>query len=403
MAGDPLTVLYPDLFRQTILTNLDYWQGWVQTNLNDAAAMEREYQRIVRAIGYAIELEPAWPVVAELVISFSPFMERWGRWEIWNQALERAVTAARSKDDLPHQTTLTAMLARLLFHQSRFKESVRYYRQTIHLARQLGDRFNEARVCSNLGYYYTEHGQWWRAEVLCCHALDIFEQLDSNHGRAHTENHLGVLYARQQHWDRARQHLEQACAIWEAMGDQHDLIWGFLNLSMVYLDRRIPEEVLFYAQKGLPYAQQTGDDMAMGLLYMNMGSAFRFKGELTQAETYTREAELIFRRLSHSSRLASALENLGLIYMNQQKWSDSRFYLECALEIWRKLENKFFEIQNMTYWVEYELARRETERAAERLKHVEKLLHQYDQNQRYQSLHAKMEQLWRNLTVRQTG
>ena len=107
------------------------------------------------------------------------------------------------------------------------------------------------------------------------------------------------------------------------MGDKHGLIWGFLNLSLFYLDQRIPEEVLLYAQKGLPYAQQTGDGMSLGLLYMNMGSAFRFKGELIQAEIYTRE--------------------------------------------------------------------------------VEKLLHQYDQNQRYQSLYAKTEQLRRSLTIRQTG
>lgn len=390
-------------FQRSVLLNVQYWRDFVSDQAVDASTLDREWEVIVKAAAFALELVDAWPVVYDLLIKFTPYMERRGHWHIWQPLLERAIRAAQTRTDTTRQTTLTALLARLLFYQSRFKESVSCYRRAIHLARQVGDHFTEARSCSNLGYYYTEHGQWWRAEVLCCHALDIFEQLDSNHGRAHTENHLGVLYARQQHWEPARQHLERACTIWEAMGDKHGLMWGFLNMSMLYLLRRMPEEVLFYAQKGLPYAQQISDDISLGLLYMNIGSAYRFKGELNQAEIYTKEAELIFRRLSNSFRLASVMDNLGLIYMDQQKWSDSRSYLASALAMWRKLENKFFEIQNMTYWVEYELARGETAQAAEWLKQVEQLLHQYDQKQRYQPLYAKMEQLQRSLTVRQTG
>jgi hypothetical protein len=50
---------------------------------------------------------------------------------------------------------------------------------------------------------------WQRDKVLCCHALEIFEALDSDHGRAHTENHLGVLHYRRREWEQAEQHLNR--------------------------------------------------------------------------------------------------------------------------------------------------------------------------------------------------
>jgi Flp pilus assembly protein TadD len=98
-------------------------------------------------------------------------MERRGLWNVWNSMLRRAIQMADFVGDEVASVNLSALLARLLFQQSYFTEASHTYRQTIRLARKTRDKFNEARACSNLGYYYAENGQWYRAEVLCCYAL----------------------------------------------------------------------------------------------------------------------------------------------------------------------------------------------------------------------------------------
>jgi tetratricopeptide (TPR) repeat protein len=225
---------FSGLFRHYVLANTQYWQEYVTQRSTDIAALDRERDRILKAISFALDLEAAWPCVYQVIVTFSSFMERRGYWESWNRLLNQALKTAQRLEDVTRATTLSALLARLLQRQSRIEPAILQHRHTIRLARQTGNRFEEARACTNLGFLYIEQGQWYRAEVLCCHALNIFESINSNHGRAHSENHLGFLYTRQCLWDKAQQHLERACTIWQSMGDNHGLMRGFINLSSLY-------------------------------------------------------------------------------------------------------------------------------------------------------------------------
>lgn len=67
--------------------------------------------------------------------------------------------------------------------------------------------------------------------LLSLHALALFEELESKHGRAHTHNHLGLLYTRRGLWKKAEEHLKRACDLWRDTGDIHSLIYGLENLG----------------------------------------------------------------------------------------------------------------------------------------------------------------------------
>ena len=386
-------------FHETVLLNLKYWQTWLaETQETDLESLDGEWDGIVRAILFAFELERAtWPLTHPLITTFSPYMERRGFWDVWNSVLRRAIQMAELVGDEAGLVNLAALLGRLLFQQSRFKEAGRYYRQTIRKARQTGDRFNEARACSNLGYYYAENGQWYRAELLCCHALDIFEHIDSDHGRAHTENHLGCLYTRQERWPEAEQHLTRACAIWQQMGDKHGLMRGYINLSLLYVDTGRPEAALASLNQALDYAQLTGDELTMGTIYLNIGFACRLKQAYAEAESYIRQAETIFQGRSHASGLALVQDNLGLIYLEQRQWPAAELHLKTALTAWRNLASRYHEIQVMAYLAQYELARGNRHQSRGWLDQAEQLLDRYDGAKRFRSHRAQLNKLRRSL------
>jgi tetratricopeptide (TPR) repeat protein len=389
---------YTSFFRQCILANVQYWQNFVADPATDVTALDSERERIVRAIVFALDLEAlAWSSGCKLIELFSPYMERRGQWEIWNYVLRRAIQVAERIEDGSGVVNLSALLARLSFRQSRFKEAISFYRRTIRTARQIGDRFNEARACSNLGYHYGDKGYWYRAEVLCCHALRLFEEMDNDHGLAHTENHLGFLYIWLGRWDQARQRLERACAIWQTMGDQYGLMSGFVNLGLLHVKIGQPAEALFYSTKALHQARLTGEEIEIGKIYMNMGLAYLLRGEFNQAERYTRQAEIIFRRFFNSPGLADVLENWGVIYLEQQKWSEAVEYLEKATEAWQALNNKHDELQTIIYLGRCELARGNPHRANIWLKKAEYLLSQHPYAGRYCQLSLQIEDFRRSL------
>lgn len=387
-------------FRKTVLLNLNYWLAEIKEA--DIATLNNERDNIIKAILLALHLrEEAWPVICQLITTFSPYMERGGYWEVWNNVLHQALKLAATVGDEGAQINLSVLLARLLFLQSHFKEARRYYRQTIRLARRAGDAFNEARACTNLGFHFAENGFWQRAEVLCCHALKIFEQIDNDHGRAHTENHLGYLYTCWRRWPEAEAYLKRACMIWQRMGDKHGLMRGYTNLGLLYIDTNRPEKALPNLKKALEYAHLTGEALTMGIIYVDIGLAYRLKKEYVEAETSLWKAETIFRQQANAFGLAKVADNLGLLYLDQRRWQATELHLKAALAAWRNLNSKFNEIQVITHLAEYELIRGNRPQTCLWLDEAEQLLAHYDRAKHYQIHWAKVNDLRRSLSSHQ--
>lgn len=388
-----------DFFNRSITNNLKYWDAWLQAHSDNVDAQDKAHEGISRAILFGLELKAAaWPAVCQLIRQFSPFMERRGHWEIWRRVLGRAVAVADEIGDLSGAVNFSVLLARLLFQQSRFRESVAYYRKTIRTARHTGDLRNLARACSNLGYYYAEFGQYSRAEVLCCRALAIFEQLDDSHGLAHTHNHLGVLYQRQNCFAEAKQHLELACDIWQARDDSHGLIRGLINLSILYLDiARQPDKALSYLEKGLQRSQQLGEIIERGTIYLNMGIALRRGGKAAEAETYARRAETIFEQTSNLGGLARVWGTLGNIYRQQRNLDAANLYLEKALQTWRNLNYQKEIVTTLLDMAEYDLVKKDRPRAAARLNEAQQLIASAHNREPYRHLQPQIEKIRRSL------
>ena len=365
---------YAEFFRHSVLEDIPYWECYLKDNATDNAALQYKREQIIKNIQVALDLERAWQTLQTLIPALSPYMERWGYWKQWQETLEYALQVAHHHQDKVGEVSLSVLLARLLFQQSRYREAIIAYRQTIRMACQIGDPFNQARAYTNLGYHYIEQGQWYRAEVLCCHALKIFEQIDSAHGRAHTDNHLGILYTKLHQWDQAQHHLEQACAIWQATGDEHGLMRGFLNLGSLYIYSNRPDEALAYFKKTLHLAELTGDEITIGRIYLNMGLAHIMGENFTQAETYVQLAETIFRQYANTAELARAWDSLAVIHFRRGKCAEAILLSENSLKIWQHLKNTEDGINTLMDLIEYELGRGNRQQAALRLDEVEQLI-----------------------------
>ena len=318
-------------FQGCVERMLLYWRDHQALASIDIVVLDRERQRILKNIALGLELQPLWPLVKPLVIAFAPYMERRGHWDAWHSVLEQAIRMAQRAGDIESETTLTAFLARVCQRMSRYDEVVRYYRRVIRLAKVTGNRFEEARACSNLGYYYIDGGRWWRSEVLSCHALVIFKELESDHGRAHTHNHLGVLYTRERQFHLADNHLRIACEIWIRIHDQHSLLRGYLNRSLLYIDMEKPREAQRILTESLLLAENTGDNAEIGTIQNNIGLAFISTSQYPEALEHLRIAEKIFLTSQNSRMRARVYQNIGLVHLHQHQWGKALSALEFAL------------------------------------------------------------------------
>lgn len=366
-----------NFFQQGILFNLHFWEMQVKATSTDITALDEERDNIIRGIRFALDIKEAWSFVYDLIITFSPYMERWGQWQAWASVLNQAIRISQQIQDNQSAVRLLVMLARLSQRQGDFPRVVSNYRQVIHLAGRIGDLENKARACSNLSFMYTELGYWWRAEILGCYALAVFNDLAHAHGVAHTESHLGSLATRRGRWELARQHFERACTLWQEMEDHHSLMRGLTNLGGLFCDMKQSDKALPPLHQALDLAKLTGEEAEIGLIYINLGAAYRFLGDTATAASYAWQAEHIFRRFDNFVGQAMVQDNLGLGCLDERKWAEAASYLETALKMWRQLENRWGEVRNLTYWVEYELVQENYFQAAKRIAEVEQRLGEY--------------------------
>ena len=344
----------------------------VETKLAD-----EERVQACHVLDYGLHATYSWTYTRDLTIALSTYMERGGHWEIWQQFLQRAIVAAQEQNDSNHEITLTALLARLYQRWSKPKLMVQTYRKVIRLARRNNNQYELARACSNLGYYFVYSGCWWRSELLSCYALMIFEALDSNHGRAHTNNHLGVLYLRMHQWTKAEQFLKRACILWQAIGDHHSLIYGFENLGVLYYEMNQGTLALSYFNQALQQVEFTGEQTEIAGVLLNIGLVHSLHNEFSQAENKIHEAERLFERDSNFLGLCEARGSLGHLYYQQGRWLEAEHYLQLALEGHRSLKNAYGELRILLYWVEYFLTRQYFTKANEHIIMLEQLLHKH--------------------------
>ncbi|MCB0062836.1 MAG: hypothetical protein KDE19_11995, partial [Caldilineaceae bacterium] len=131
---------YVRFFQQRIVRMITHWRDHDAMQQLEVTVLDREREGILKAITLGLEFGPAWPLVRSLITSFTPYMERRGHWETWQRVLLSAIGVAQRLADPATETTLTGLLARLSQRMGHTEDVIYYYRQTIRLARQSGNR-----------------------------------------------------------------------------------------------------------------------------------------------------------------------------------------------------------------------------------------------------------------------
>lgn len=312
----------------------------VETRLPD-----EERVQACHVLDFGLRTTTAWLQARDLAIALAPYVERSGDWETWQQQLHYAIALADQVQDIEGKIGLMVFVARLAQRQGRLAETIYYYRRVIPLARQTGNRFQEARACSNLGYLFTETGRFLRAEVLCQHALVIFTDLQSNHGMAHTHNHLGLLYTRQRRYASAEEHLQLACELWQCIQDVHSLFHGNVNLGMLCVEMDRSHEALQYLDLALEIAEKSGETIGIARVWNNKGLVYLKLRNFNLAEQYFGKAHSLFSQISDDGELAKIHHNLGLTYQYLEKWPDALYHLEIALRLFQAIQNTVEEMK----------------------------------------------------------
>ena len=327
-------------FKDQIGVMVDHWQNKQEITDVDVEHLDQEKEGILKAIHLALSIPESWEASKGLILALTRYMERRGHWREWENTLEIAVNMARFVNDEAGEIRILGLLGRILIRQNKPDEVIQNYRKAIRLARKTGNHVETARACSNLGYTLIEREQFWRAEILCCYALDLFSSIEHRHGMAHTYNHLGVLYIEIKEWEKAKDKLSSACDIWKGLDDLSGYQTGIGNLGLLYNEMDLPLKAISYLEEQLQISEKIGDEAAGATACLNLAITQKKLANLEESMQYVERAERYFKKHNSLFLLFEAWKLIGTLKWQVGDYKLASHYLESALSGFIELGNK---------------------------------------------------------------
>ncbi len=327
-------------FKGQVGAMVQHWQNDTALADSDSEKLDQEREGILKAIHLALSIPEGWQGTKELILALTRYMERRGNWQDWQRTLEVAIDVAKTVQDQPGEIRMLGLLGRILIRQNKTNDVIKNYRKVIRLTRETGDKVEEARACSNLGYTLIEKEQFWRAETLCCHALDLFGSVGHQHGLAHTNNHLGVLYIKLNEWEKGKNHLEAACDIWKQIDDLAGYCSGIGNFGLLYNEMNQPRDAIGYLDEQIQISKKTGDQGAAAIARLNLAISHEKLAEYEIGLRYIEEAEKYFKEHNNLFLLFDSWRMIGTLKARMGDNENAEHFLESALSGFIELGNK---------------------------------------------------------------
>jgi tetratricopeptide (TPR) repeat protein len=242
-----------------------------------------------------------------LIYQLEEYLEPWGYWGLLLELCEQIV----DKLDEASQPCILQRIGSRHRDWGDWNEAERYYRQSLQMCEELGDRSGMASSWSLLGDIKRNRGNWDAAEQLYRQCLQLFEELGDRAGVAATWGRLGDIESNRGNWDNAEQLYRQCLQIEEELGDRSGVaaIWGRLGDIESNRGNWGNAEQLY--RQSLQLREELGDRSGMASSWGQLGNIERNRGNWDNAEQLYRQYQQMCEELGNRSGMATSWGCLG--------------------------------------------------------------------------------------------
>jgi len=218
--------------------------------------------------------------------------------------------------------------------------ALRYYGESLALARSSKDQYLEANILNNIGKIYNDLADWQRSIDYYDQALTLFQQIGNQRLQGIALHNIGVAQIGLGLTDRALDTLQRSLALRRASGDKSGEADTLTSIGYIYNSRGMPEKALEFFNQALPLRQTAGDRRGEGVTLDHIGIAYASLGQLNKALEFHLQA-LDRHRAAQSPRTeAVALGNIGHVYNLLGDFQKAIDHSGQALTIFRRIGDR---------------------------------------------------------------
>ncbi len=266
------------------------------------------------------------------------------------------------------------------YQKSEPDSALRYAYKYLQMANEVEDSAEIGRALNFIGSHYQVRGEYDTCKYFYNNALDIYESIKNNKGKAMTLSNLGVLHRKAGNFDQALDYQLQSLNIREQLNDDagmannmHNIggIYYYMNnyqkaveyfsnarslniriennlqvaktdnnMGSVFMEMGLIDSSLHHYQLALEYFEKHGYEIYAAIIRDNIGTIYGKTGNYSEALKYHQSTLSIHKKNNNLERLAHTFNNIGVLFMKMEEDKQAEKHLIQGLELAKKIDNK---------------------------------------------------------------
>lgn len=245
--------------------------------------------------------------------------------------------------------------ARVVYYSPNPTQSLAIYEIALEVAEYIKDKSAIASTWYNLGITRSGLRQNAAAIQAYLHAGGLFEEAGLQRDLIYIYSDLSSLYFAAEDYARAKDYAGKSIALADsvknsqmvagAWPDKYGVAGALSTLGFISRREGNYTQAIEYLRQSLAlYQKLDGSGLKFGHLiaerYSALGGIFNLLGDNQQALLYLDQALKLAQRLQYQHQLASVLNNLGVLYLEQEDYVRATDYFERGLKIYQAQGNQ---------------------------------------------------------------
>lgn len=237
---------------------------------------------------------------------------------------EQALGLAESIGDVLHQGIWTGNLGNALATQGQHQKALQYHQRHLDLARQQGDLRSQGHALANLGVSYAALGQYQETLQAYQQHLELSRQTGDKRDESHALFSLGEVYFDLGDLAQAEKFFRQSLEIAGRLQEYPLKALALGGLSDVLIDRGNPASAIEQLTQALECLQESPDSRVESRLLASMGNACNAANWLDEALTWHQRLRDLALATGNQSLLVHAIGGQVSAYRVKGDFSQAR-------------------------------------------------------------------------------
>ena len=166
------------------------------------------------------------------------------------------------------------------------KNALTWFLEAAKIAESTQDIQNFYLAHEGLGFYYYDRNEFEKALYYLLKVDSIMPQLGDAVLAAKTLNNVGLCYSSLKNYILAKIYYRKALQEYTRLDMPLDIALAYFNLGSMYNNLNQPDSAIYYLDKSLPLARESGDLQRAARCYEFLADAYALKGNYSKAYDY---------------------------------------------------------------------------------------------------------------------